>query len=386
LISINLNVGISHSFNQKKTFNFKTPEELINSYIQTLSFIAHPMDLHEIDVHRENVLSHYVDKEFNTVLLKVLGIEFSKSEVAEKQRQTIEGALIVTENLLNRLSIDSIDLKRATIEFIEILLQNEEKLHPDIDFARGIVTLNHQGTINLLTFVGLTKFEGHWYFTEGPIGWNEDVLSSWLSGLKEENIDLHSIEWESFEEESNEVDDWKEKVLLTNIYSDWILRGKFRNVKCDTLYYTDKIDAHIIDSTIKRIAGSRNFRIDHYMSSPDEILVLSETERSFLINELEKLKTHKWDSDMFPQSKMVTLNEVKKVFKIVRKLKTTSEVNMCSIIYTFSNPIKIRSGELALYLYQERYRENYTQLKFSFYIKISDNWEEYASVYDYYDH
>ncbi|WP_143774385.1 hypothetical protein [Niastella vici] len=58
---------------------------------------------------------------------------------------------------------------------------------------------------------------------------------------------------------------------------------------------------------------------------------------------------------------------------------------MCSIVYTFSKPVFIRNGTVALYLDQKRYRGNYTQLEFGFYKQENGRWEELAAVYKHYE-
>jgi hypothetical protein len=176
-------------------------------------------------------------------------------------------------------------------------------------------------------------------------------------------------------------------ILLEDIYRDWLSRGTFRRVTCDTLYYTATIEPSIIDSTIARIAADKTFKIySLYSKSGSDPLVLTEKEQSYLIDELKKLKQYKWPAGMFPASKAIGQGEIEATLGITEKLKTENERNMCSIIYTFSKPIYLRDSTIALYLAQQRYRTNYTQLEYDFYIKDENRWERYAQVYIHYEH
>jgi len=175
--------------------------------------------------------------------------------------------------------------------------------------------------------------------------------------------------------------------LIKNPYSDWVYRWKREKFECEAMYYTAEIEPHIIDSTINRIQQSREFEI-HYIFRGDNSkpLTISEQEQDYLISELEKLKKLRWDLDIFPYSKRLEYKEIQETFNLTEELPMEKEKNMCSIVYTFSKPIFIRNDSVALYLSQQRYRGNYTQLDFQFY-KLNQNnrWEKFAQVYSYYE-
>ena len=173
--------------------------------------------------------------------------------------------------------------------------------------------------------------------------------------------------------------------LIENPYRDWVGRWDWEKFECDSLYYTAKIEENIIDSTILKLKTRNEFEIYYlYNGSYSTNLILSADEQRILCEELEKLKNHVWDKNLFPNSKRLdSESEIKSQLQSNENLKTEKEKNMCSIIYTFSKPIYIRNNSICLYLDQKRYRRGDRQLEFSFYIYENNRWEQLAVVYKY---
>lgn len=174
--------------------------------------------------------------------------------------------------------------------------------------------------------------------------------------------------------------------LMEDPYQDWVYRWKLERFQCDTMYYTAQIDTTIINSTIKNIKQKQSFEIHYlYRGQSNAPLKISRQEQDFLVNELEKLKNLRWEAGMFPHSKCIQLQEIQTTLDKAEQLPTEGEKNMCAIVYTFSKPILFRDQTIALFLDQKRYRGNYTQLDFSFYKLENDQWELFATVYQYYE-
>jgi hypothetical protein len=156
-------------------------------------------------------------------------------------------------------------------------------------------------------------------------------------------------------------------------------REHFRNVSCDTLYYSKNFDEGTINKTIEALNKSKKFKLKNY----NRYLKIDENERKYLSSELEKLKHFEWDDKLFKKSKAVRINDFYKVFNITDNLKSDEEVKMCSIIYTFSKPIYFRNDELCLILYQENHSGKEAFIHFNVY-KVSDRHipiEEYSEIY-----
>lgn len=168
-----------------------------------------------------------------------------------------------------------------------------------------------------------------------------------------------------------------DKNLMENPYFDWVSRWKYETFECDTMYYTPQVESAIIDSTISRIKKNRSFLIKF---SNQKFEITSE-EQSYLIEQLEILKNHRWTVNMFPNSKCIEFSQIETALKVTENLKTEKEKNLCSIVYTFSKPIFLRNSTVALFLDQKRYKTNYTQLEFSFYKLAGNRWEQVAVVY-----
>ena len=227
---------------------------------------------------------------------------------------------------------------------------------------------------------------------------NEDELNEVEKELKVKSKKFDKINLEAFyalnkRVKQNNQNSEKSKIpentlkLAKNPYFDWVYRWKLERFECDTMYYTAEIEDYIIDSTINRIKQSREFEV-HFLYRGDDSkpFEISTKEQSYLIKELEKLKNHRWDADIFPYSKRLEHKEIQAVFDLSEKLPTEKEKNMCAIVYTFSKPIFIRNGSVVLYLSQQRYRGNYTQLDFMFYeLNQNERWENLAKVYSYYE-
>ena len=174
---------------------------------------------------------------------------------------------------------------------------------------------------------------------------------------------------------------------IKDIYKDWMSRWSFRDVKCDTLYYTENIDNFIIDSTIESIKRTDTFTVHSlYRYSNGQPLVLTAVEKDYIVNELGSLKTFRWPDKMFPKSKVIRLLAVAEVLRLTEQLKTEDERSMCSIVYAFSKPIFFRDSSYCLYLSQAYYRTNYTQLEFYFYKMDYNRWERFSKIYIHFEH
>jgi hypothetical protein len=226
---------------------------------------------------------------------------------------------------------------------------------------------------------------------------NQDELNEVGAILKNKKEKFDKISLEAFyalnkQAKSNNENSEKAKIpenthgLIENPYSDWVYRWKFERFECDTMYYTAQIESKVIDSTLNNIKKTKSFKIySLYRGDKSKDFTITKDEQDFLIKELERLKTDKWTSDMFPNSKCLKLEEIQTAFNVTENLPSEKEKNICSIVYTFSRPIFLRSKTIALFLDQKRYRTNYTQLDFSFYILENDRWEEYAKIYRHYE-
>ena len=175
--------------------------------------------------------------------------------------------------------------------------------------------------------------------------------------------------------------------LMEDPYRDWVSRWGYDNIECDTMYYTSYIDKHIIDSTINILIKQSEFKTTSlYSGKLPKKFTLTKDEQEFLIKELGKLKNYTWEMNLFPFSKRLTTDsEIVSTFTLTEKLSKEVEKNMCSIVYTFSRPIYIRNKTMVLFLNQQRYRGNYPQLSFNFYVFENGRWENYSTVYAHYE-
>jgi hypothetical protein len=163
---------------------------------------------------------------------------------------------------------------------------------------------------------------------------------------------------------------------MDHVYQEWLGRGA-----CDTMYYADKIDKEVIDSTISRIAKKTSYSLSVlYRTTDREPFIITKEEQVYLISELKKLENLKWPDKMFPNSKMVSSKDIKNVFKVTKQYPKEKADN-CSIIFTFSKPIYFRNNTICLYLNQEQYSNTEIQLTYNFYIKIDGEWEGFADCY-----
>lgn len=161
---------------------------------------------------------------------------------------------------------------------------------------------------------------------------------------------------------------------------DMEMRGRenYRQIKCDSLYYSEDIDSITIFETINSLKTNKKFK----SKDGSKYFKIKENEKKHLISELEKLKTFKWKNNLFPRSKAVKILDFQKVLKKTNNLTTDEERKMCSIIYSFSKPIYFRNNKFALILYQENYSD-YASISFNIY-KVSERHlplEEYVTIY-----
>ncbi|WP_337043043.1 hypothetical protein [Emticicia sp. 17c] len=174
--------------------------------------------------------------------------------------------------------------------------------------------------------------------------------------------------------------------LIENPYSDWVYRWKHERFECDSMYYTAQVETNLLDSAINAISMNQSFDFHFlYQGNKAKKFTISKEEQDYLVKELESLKNYRWEENIFPYSRRLEQSEIQPTFDKTENLPTEKEKNMCSIVYTFSKPIYIRNGAIALYLDQKRYRTNYTQLDFGFYILENNRWKQIATVYVYYE-
>ena len=226
---------------------------------------------------------------------------------------------------------------------------------------------------------------------------NEAQLKEAEAILKEKKTKFDKISIEDFhnlnkQAKSSNENSEKAKItenkynLIENPYSDWVYRWKLERFECDSMYYTAQVETKLLDSAINAIKMNQSFDI-HFLYRDDKAknFTISKEEQDYLVKELELLKNYRWEENMFPYSRRLEQSEIQPTFDKTENLPTEKEKNMCSIVYTFSKPIFIRNGTIALYLDQKRYRTNYTQLEFGFYILENNRWEQIATVYKYYE-
>lgn len=156
-------------------------------------------------------------------------------------------------------------------------------------------------------------------------------------------------------------------------------RESYRNVKCDSLYYTKDIDNESINEAIKILTKTNKFEKDY---GKKNYFSISKSEREYLISELNKLKTFLWNDYLFPNSKAVYFKELNINRNLKQNFPTQEEKLMCSIVYSFSKPIYFRNNKYALIFYAETY-EDYQSINVNIYdvnsVRIPT--EELASIY-----
>ncbi|UEG53448.1 hypothetical protein LLH06_00455 [Mucilaginibacter daejeonensis] len=169
----------------------------------------------------------------------------------------------------------------------------------------------------------------------------------------------------------------KDFVKMNHIKEEWEGRGA-----CDTLYYRDAVEPSLINKTISFVKTAKTFPVSElYVGNYQSPLLLTAAEKQYIIGELNKLKTAKWPSGMFSNSKVLRSKaEADAVLRMTNKL-PRKKANNCSIVYTFSRPIYLRNKTIAFYLEQEQYTPSETQLSFDFYRIENGEWNIYASGY-----
>jgi hypothetical protein len=234
-----------------------------------------------------------------------------------------------------------------------------------------------------------TRFLIRSYLNEKELNEVERILKDKKSKYDKINLDAFyklnkQVKSINKDPEKTKIPENKYK-LIENPYADWVYRWKLERFECDTMYYTTQVESSIIDSALNKITKVRSFEILSSQSDNSKPFIITKEEQDYLVKELEQLKSYKWPPNMFPYSKGLEQTEIQPTFNNTENLPTEQEKNMCSIVYTFSRPIFIRNGTIALSLDQKRYRTNYTQLEFDFYKLDNKQWNKLATVYKYYE-
>ena len=136
--------------------------------------------------------------------------------------------------------------------------------------------------------------------------------------------------------------------------------------KGDTIVYATNIPS----TNIKYLKQKFISKANNLHSYDGDSLILTKQEKSYILNQLEKLKKYKWSNSLFTKSKSVTGEQV---WNGLAK-------DMFWEVHEFSKPIFIRDNSVCLVYYMHFFGVGGPSY-FGFFKEQNGQWKEWISIY-----
>lgn len=157
------------------------------------------------------------------------------------------------------------------------------------------------------------------------------------------------------------------------------------------MFYKESTDSVIFteNGTGKRTAMSRNkatplvFKGNGGRMSPVDLdsMTMSVGEMKYVNAEIDKMANHKWGSNLFPDSRIISTDTVNAVFKDWKHRGWNYMYKMgIHKLYTFSKPILLRKGTFCLFYYGYGCGSLCGYGEFALYKKESGKWVRWVAI------
>lgn len=173
-------------------------------------------------------------------------------------------------------------------------------------------------------------------------------------------------------------------LLIRDLYSNWFNDRAYTYKDCDTFFYTNKVDTNILNKVCDAFRKDKEFR---EWNANEAAYVKGKTrftleERSYILQQLDQVKSMQWSGNMFPFAFMVPLEEVLPRLTRADKSRMTANQKICMEFQHFSVPIFIRNNSLCFF-YLGKSNIFTTEGAFWIYEKNSEGeWRRLASIYE----
>ena len=138
---------------------------------------------------------------------------------------------------------------------------------------------------------------------------------------------------------------------LNEIHANWTKTYSKGDYKCDTFFYSDKIDIYTLEY-VENILLENNVFLK-YSANQDttnaERITLDSKEIEIIINELKLFHSSLWPDKLFPTSRVVPIEMVDSIQKSVNDKKLNPLIRLCSTVHFFSKPIYFRDNTFCMF-------------------------------------
>jgi hypothetical protein len=175
--------------------------------------------------------------------------------------------------------------------------------------------------------------------------------------------------------------------LIEDIYNEWKKHHtNIPNTACDTFYYTEGVDADLLDDIKEIITEKKSItRMVHISffrfadTTNAEKIVFTQDEIDFIIKDLDEIKRMPWADSMFKDARLVPLKTMDKLLEKINASKDSLLKKLCYEIHLFSVPTFLRNGTLCLFYFGKANLLS-QEGEYWLYRKENNVWKEFAPV------
>jgi hypothetical protein len=159
------------------------------------------------------------------------------------------------------------------------------------------------------------------------------------------------------------------ELFLNNFFSSQKLEGK-------KIVYADELS----DETISQLQTFLNKDTIKELGN-SSYLVLAESEKKEIVDNLEMQKTFKWSDKLISNSQLVLKDTVTSILHDKKRGWDYFKSNYPGFYYSFSNPIFFRDNSLCAFYYHHGCGSECAEGEFVIYKKNGRNWKRLVGIY-----
>ena len=122
------------------------------------------------------------------------------------------------------------------------------------------------------------------------------------------------------------------------------------NVKADTFFYSNRVDSDAIECALLSLSEVSVYKKWRDFNNTDlaDSIVLSESEITHIRKQLQRQIHKEWPDHLYEKSYRVQQGDIEKMIARIDKSDLSLEQKLGKAIYTFSEPILIRTGTISI--------------------------------------